>query len=141
MLTEEFDEVSGTLKFALTSAVYLIADMDDSLDWGCADVVAEEIIENLQKTAPLLMSEVTHAGLRANLLSFIKNYDILRQLVPNWLDLESYLESRRKVSLDDLLYVLDAEGWDTSYPSFYSLFQSILPVIRPRLEDRYTIPW
>jgi hypothetical protein len=137
----EFNDREGTLEFAMIVAIALIADMDESLPEGSATVVPEEVLRMLEKSAPMLMSEVTQCGFREQLLSHLADYGLLRQLVPNWVDLEAFLDSHRRMFFEDLLYVLEAEDWKTSRPAFHSLFLSIVPVIRPRLEARCAIPW
>ncbi|MFB9125721.1 hypothetical protein E2553_36105 [Paraburkholderia dipogonis] len=136
-----FADHEETLEFAMIAAVNLIADMDESLPDGSATVVPEHILQALDKSAPLLMSEVTQYGLWGELLSHIGDYGLLRQLVADWVDLEGFLDCGRRVFFEDLLYALEAENWKTSRPTFHALFLSIVPVIRPRLEAMYAIPW
>jgi hypothetical protein len=130
-----------TLESAMIAAVNLIADMDETLSEGSAAVVPEKIMQALDKSAPALMSEVGQCGLRGELLSHIGDYGLLRQLVADWVDLESFLDCGRRVFFEDLLCVLEAENWKTSRPTFHALFVSIVPAIQPRLEAMYAIPW
>jgi hypothetical protein len=141
MKDTELDSREGTLEFAMISAIFTIAEMDEALDWGCAEVVAEEILTKLEDSAPVLLAEVTESGLREQLLSHIGAYGLLRTSVPNWLDLETYLESRRKVFFDDIIHVLHADGWSESHPAFYSLFMSIASLVEARIDASITIPW
>jgi hypothetical protein len=141
MSIPDFDELNEPLARAMASAIYLIAEMDYSVDWGCAKVVPEEIVQTLVKLAPTLLSEVTQCNLQNELLARIADYEHLRQLAPPWLDLEAYLESREDVSFEDILFVLDAEGWSASHPSIHSLLMSIAPVVEEKLFDRFAIPW
>jgi hypothetical protein len=137
----ELDSREGTLEFAMISAIFMIAEMDDALSQGCVEIVAEEILTKLEASAPLLLAEVARNGLREQLLSHIAAYGLLRTTAPYWLDLETYLESRRKIFLDDLIHVLDADKWDKSNPAFYSLFMSIAPVVEAKLDDAFSIPF
>lgn len=141
MNNTKLDSREGTLEFAMISAIFMIAEMDEALDQGCAEVVAEEILTKLAESAPLLLADVTRSGLREQLLSHVAAYGLLRTTAPCWLDLETYLESRRKVYLDDLIHVLDADGWDKSNPAFYSFFMSIAPMVKVKLDDAFSIPF
>jgi hypothetical protein len=119
----------------------LIAEMDQALDHGCAEVAAEEIVTNLEQSTPLLIAEVIRCGLRERFLAHITTYGRLRTIAPEWLDLETYLESHRKVFFEDVLYVLDADEWNESHPEFYSLIMSIAPAAERVLDDRFGIPF
>ncbi|MFL9900025.1 hypothetical protein PQR71_18030 [Paraburkholderia fungorum] len=137
----ELDDHEGTLERAMIAAISLIADMDESLPEGSVTVVPEEILQTLEKSAPSLMSEVTRSGFREQLLSHLGDYGILRQHVPDWLDLEGFLDWRQRVFFHDLLEVLEAENWRISRRAFHTLFLSIAPVIQARLEAAYAIEW
>jgi len=113
----------------------MIAEMDKALGRDCAEVGAQKILTKLEDSAPLLLAEVARSGLREQLLSHIAAYGLLRTIAPYWLDLETYLESRRKIFLDELIHVLDADNWVKSNPAFYSLFMSIAPVVKVKLDD------
>ncbi|MFM0553581.1 hypothetical protein P0D69_21760 [Paraburkholderia sediminicola] len=141
MNATELNERDGTLEFAMIVAISTIAGMDESLPNGTVTVTAEEILQAMEKTSPLLVSEIVRCGYREQFLSHIADYGLLRQLVPNWVELEVFLESGRRVFFDDLLYVLDAEKWNVSHPKFHALFLSIAPVIQARLEAAYTMPF
>ena len=131
----------AALESAIISAILLVAEMDAALDSGCADVIAEEILTKLDEFAPLSIAEITHFGLRERFLAHIATYGRLRTIAPEWLDLETYLESHRKVFFDDLLYILDADEWYDSNPAFYSLITSIAPTVERLLDDRFSIPF
>jgi hypothetical protein len=133
------NDQQGTLEFAMITAIFHIADMDDCLSEGSVTVIPEEIMQSLETSAPLLMSEVTRSGLREQLLSHLSDYGVLRQHVPDWLDLEGFLDWKQRVFFEDLVDVIEAENWRTSRPAFHSLFLSIAPVIKTRLEAAHTI--
>lgn len=137
----ELDDHETALKSAMISAILLLAEMDQALDFGCAEVIADEILIKLEEFAPLSIAPLTRCGLREQFLEHITMYGRLRTIAPEWLDLESYLESREKVFFDDVLYILDAGEWSESHPAFYSLIVSIAPAVERLLDDRFSIPF
>jgi hypothetical protein len=137
----KLDDGERPLKFAMISAVSLIAEMDHALDHGCAEFTAEEIVMKLEQFVPLTIAEVIGCGLRERFLEYITTYGHLRTIAPEWLDLETYLESHRKVFFEDVLYVLDANDWNQSHPAFYSLMMSIAPAVERFMDDRFGIPF
>lgn len=137
----EVNDQHGTLESAMIAAIFHIANMDECLSEGSVTVIPEEILGSVEKSAPLLMSEVARSGFREQLLSHLGDYGLLRQHVPGWLDLEGFLDWKQRVFFEDLLDVLEAENWRTSRPAFHSLFLSIAPVIKTRLEAAHTIEW
>lgn len=141
MNDRECADREAALKSAMISAILLVAEIDATLDSGCADVIADEILTKLEEFAPLPIAEITRFGLRERFLAHITTYGRLRTIAPEWLDLETYLESQRKVFFDDLLYVLDADEWYDSNPAFYSLIMSIAPTVEHLLNDRFSIPF
>jgi hypothetical protein len=141
MNDRELVDNKAPLKSAMISAILLLAEMDHALDSGCAEVIADEILTKLEEFAPLSIAEVIRFGLRERFLETITIYGRLRTVAPEWLDLETYLESHSKVFFDDLLYVLDADKWYDSNPAFYSLIMSIAPTVERLLDDRFSIPF
>ncbi|MGQ7935460.1 hypothetical protein [Paraburkholderia sp. D1E] len=141
MNVTELDDHEAALKAAMISAISLIAEMDQALDYGCAEVTAEEIVTKLEQFAPLLIADVTQSGLREQFLAHIGTYSHARTIAPEWLDLETYLESHRKVFFEDVLHILDADEWSESHPAFYSLIMSIAPAVERVLDDRFSIPF
>jgi hypothetical protein len=141
MKNKKLDDRETAIKSAMISAILLVAEMDMALDVGCAEVIADDIMRKLEEFAPLSISDVTRFGLRERLLAHVTTYGRLRTIAPEFLDLETYLESRRKVFFDDLLYVLDADEWIESHPEFYWLIISITNTVERILDDRYSIPF
>ena len=132
-------DLNGTLEIAMISAIFMITEMDEALTHGCADIVPEEILAQLEATAPPLLAEGARDGLREQLLEHLATYGLLRTIVPDWLDLETFCESHMKVYFNDLMYVLHADGWSESHPEFYSLFMSIAPVVERRIDEPITM--
>ena len=137
----ERDDHEAALKSAMISAILLLAEMDQALHFGCAEVKADEILRKLEEFAPLSIAGVIRFGLREQFMAHIGTYSHVRTIAPKWLDLESYLESCQKVSFEDVLYILDADGWNESHPAFYSLIMSIAPAVERILDDRFSIPF
>ena len=141
MNVTELDDHEAALKSAMISAILLIAEMDHALNYGCAEVATEEIVTKLEQFAPLLIADVIHRGLREQFLAHIGMYSHVRTIAPERLDLETYLESHRKVFFEDVLYIVDADDWSESHPAFYSLIMSIAPAVERVLDDRFSIPF
>jgi hypothetical protein len=137
----KIDTQDGILKLAVLSAIEQIAVMDASIDEGCVAVVPAEIVQTLEKTSHLLMTEVNRSGLREQLLSHIAEYALLRKLAPQWIIVDAYLDSNRRIFFHDLLHTLDAEDWQAAHPDFHSLFMSIAPEIEAKIVAAFEIPW
>lgn len=141
MNDKELDDHEEALKSAMISAILLLAEMDQALDLGCAEVIADDILNKLEEFAPLSIADIARFGLRERFLAHVTTYGRLRTIAPEWLDLETYLESHRKVFFEDVLYVLDADQWSESHPAFYSLIMSIAPAVERILDDQFSIPF
>ncbi|SFU26322.1 hypothetical protein [Paraburkholderia aspalathi] len=137
----ELDNHEAALKSAMISAILLLAEMDQALHFGCAEVKADEILTKLEEFAPLSIAEVIRFGLREQFLAHITMYGSARTIALQWRDPETYFESYGKLSFEDVLYILDADEWNESHPAFYSLITSIAPTVERILDDRFGIPF
>ncbi|TDY21967.1 hypothetical protein B0G81_2214 [Paraburkholderia sp. BL6665CI2N2] len=137
------------LSRALLVAISTIADFDESLPTGSSPVVPEVIIWMMEQTNQALMLTLNDGDLRPVLSELIADYGKLRRHALSFqafrgrsviVQPSGYSEFPVRIIFDDLEAALDIRDAPVG-ATFKSIFSSIIPGVRRRLEEMDTIEW
>jgi hypothetical protein len=145
-------ERQTTLETVFATAVELIAEMDKSLlsSDGMVSVVPSVVTWMMDQTSPELMTEVRKSGLQDAFSALLEEYSTLRRRTQQMLFVSHSYDSNvteeqalllTRITFDDLMDALSAQGRSVVSAAFRKNFNSILPLVQEKLELIDEIPW